>query len=544
MKNKVKVFKYPNGATIIYSKSSSRFTDYQIGYKIDTLSEPVGLAHLVEHIIAMDHEDELTKKTFKKQEQKGILTNAYTNASFVTLYTNVNDKHIESALKIDSGRLYNRQFDDDKIEIEKKVVVQEGRDIKAYSSYEDESEEEDDDDYGFSDDFEQALNSHLDIKNRDGDLVGNNEKVRKYNKKTILRFIDRNFKQENMVFAINTALPFEQVKDLFEKHFLSKCENSQTENKTIKDQKEKLAKESENKRNINAISNLYYQNYIPDLRTVSLEFVYPSFENTYQISAFANLDQVLFAGLNSRLMKELRGKGLVYSCSTSKTFLDKDILATSITTNTSNKNVNMVFDLIGKTIKDLVENGITDEEYRVFKNRIKSEKERSREDNLGVDSNTLLAYYDIDMIDYLNFDELKFAEKLTKEDINNYLVNLFKDNNVFINVTGNYFPNKIYTLNEIEEILGAKKSKSLIYSPAKLYIKPNNEEFYNYDYNEKHKDVLLKEASLGNIGVLSSNRINDKLTHSINKIFKNLVEDLASSTSQNDEIDEQKTASK
>ena len=30
MKNKVKVFKYPNGATIIYSKSSSRFTDYQV----------------------------------------------------------------------------------------------------------------------------------------------------------------------------------------------------------------------------------------------------------------------------------------------------------------------------------------------------------------------------------------------------------------------------------------------------------------------------------------------------------------------------------
>lgn len=538
MKNKVKVFKYPNGPTIIYSKSNSRFTNYQIGYQIDTLKEPTGLAHLVEHVVAIEHDDKNEKQTFAKQEQNGILSNAFTTSSFVTLYSNVNDKNIESAMKIDSAHLFNREFDDDKIEIEKKVVAQEGRDRSMNFAYTNQDTEDDDEsDNDVDDYFLHTIYKHLGIKDPSaGNLVGNNERIRKYNKKTILRFIDRNFKPENMVFAINTAMPFEQVQKLFEKHFLSKCEITQTKQETDFPQ-EKLEDEQKIK-NIDAVNNLYYQDYIPNLRTVSIELVYPTFENTYQNSAFALVDQVLFTGLNSRLMKQLRGKGLIYSCFTSKTFLDKDVLTTSIHTNTSNKNVNLVIDLIGQTIKDLVENGITDEEFTAFKNNVKNNKERAKEDVDGIDSDTLLSYYVLDMIDYLNFDDIKYAEKFTKEDINNYLVNLFKDNAVFVSVSGNYFPNKIYALNEIETILGAKESNSLLFSPANLFIKPNNEEFYDYDYNKKQEEVLLKESKCGKMGILKSNRISDKLKQSIRKILRKLIEETANMHSPENAEDE------
>lgn len=520
MKNKVKVFKYPNGPTIIYSKSNSRFADYQVGYQIDVLKEPIGLAHLVEHVIAMEHDDKNEKQIFKKQEREDIVSNACTTSTFVTLCSNVNDKNIETAMKIDSARLFNRDFNDDKIAIEKKVVVQEGRDKSMYflNAVEDEGVNGDD----FDDDFLHAIYNHLHVKDPSvGDLVGDNERVRKYTKKTILRFINRNFKPENMVFAINTAMPFEQVQKLFEKHFLSKCEINHTNRKTNFIQ-ESLEDEEEVK-NINTINNLYYQDYVPNLRTVSIELVYPSFENTYLTSAFEHVDHILFMGLNSRLIKQLRGKGLVYSCSTSKTFLDRDILTTSIITNTSNKNVNLVIDLIGQTIKDLVENGITDEEFKTFKNYLKNNKNRVEENVHGIDSDTLLAYYKMDMIDFLNFDDIKYAERFTKEDINNYLVNLFKDNAVFVSVIGNYFPNKIYALNEIETILGAKKSNSLLYSPANLFIKPNNEEFYDYDYNKKQESILSKDSKCGKMGILKSNRINDKLIKSMEKILRNLI---------------------
>lgn len=519
MKNKIKIFKYPIGATILYSKSKSHFTEYQIGYKIDTLSEPPGLAHLVEHLIAMDHEPKLEKQTFKKQEQNGIISNALTDDSFVTLYANVNDKNIESALSIDSDRLFNRKFDDNKIEIEKKVVVQEGKDL--FSGSNNIFEDEEDDNYNLSEDFDNALTKYLGIdKNLDA-LVGNYEKIRKYKKSTILKFIDRNFKPENMVFAINTALPFEQVKNYFEEYFLNRFENVKLDNVNSYSQKDGIEELNTNKAKV--IGNFYHQNHIPDLRTVVIELIFPTFENIRENLAFEHIDSVLFEGLNSRMLKALRGKGLIYSCSTSKNIIDKDLLITGIETSTNNKNVNLVIDIIGETIKDLVENGITDEEFEIFKNRIKYEKERAKDNPTSADTMTLLLHYQLDIIDYYNFNSLKFAEKLTKDDINNYLVNLFKDNNIFVKIEGNYYPNKIYSLKEIENILGAKKSRSLLYSPAKLFVQPNGEEFFDYDYSIKHKRKLLNDKNNGRMGVYYSNHIDDKLSRSINKIYSNLL---------------------
>ena len=511
MEKEVKVYKFENGATLIYNPVNSKFTSFSVGYRINNKKSKPGLAHLVEHIMGSDQDEKIEQKNNKYEVSNNVITNATTSFNNLSFECDCLNDKIEKQFKITSERVFNRNINNKVVEREKKIVVQEYRDY--YTPYDDSTSTEV---------FIGNISEHIGASNNSNYfdiLLGNNNTIRKYNTNTVLNFVRQNFRPDNMIMAISTSLPFEKVKELYEKYFVNNSKNIDESSQLSED--EEIQEDS-----LLPINNLLYQEHDSKLKTVSIDIVYPTIDNPIMNSCFSILNNFIMNGLNGRLCQKLRGEGLVYSAYITNQFLNDKSLISMISTSTSKKNVNKVIDYIGEIIKDLVENGITLEEFKNFKEHLKVYKARLAEVEYIDNPLILIDLYNKNLLDVKNIDKIRFNKTLTRKDIHNHFINLFENNNIFVNISGDYAINNTYGLREIENKLGAKTSKAVYHSGVGLYIKPNEEEFYNTNFQELNQQQLMKLVHQGRVGIMTSDRIKSSLEASANQIVKELENNL------------------
>jgi predicted Zn-dependent peptidase len=117
----------PNGLCVLAHRDSSLKTARVfLGYKVGSCHEQpgsTGVAHLLEHLMfegtpRYPHFDTLIQKA-------GGASNAFTSQDFTCYYESLPDENLEVALTLEADRMLNAALTDEKIEIQKKVVLEE-----------------------------------------------------------------------------------------------------------------------------------------------------------------------------------------------------------------------------------------------------------------------------------------------------------------------------------------------------------------------------------------------------------------------------------
>lgn len=117
----------PNGLCVLAHRDSSlRTARVFLGYKVGSCHERqgvTGIAHLLEHLMfegtpRFPHFDILIQKA-------GGASNAFTSQDFTCYYESLPDENLEVALALEADRMLNAALTDEKIEIQKKVVLEE-----------------------------------------------------------------------------------------------------------------------------------------------------------------------------------------------------------------------------------------------------------------------------------------------------------------------------------------------------------------------------------------------------------------------------------
>ncbi len=131
------VFRLENGLTVIFHPDrTTNIAVVNVLYKVgarDEDPEKTGMAHLFEHLM---FEGSKNIPVFDKPlEKAGGVSNAFTNSDYTNYYIIIPRDNIETALWLESDRMLSLDFSEDKLEIQKKVVIEEYKETVLNQPY-------------------------------------------------------------------------------------------------------------------------------------------------------------------------------------------------------------------------------------------------------------------------------------------------------------------------------------------------------------------------------------------------------------------------
>ena len=459
-----RVYKFPNGATLLYSQHNvNNTTNFAVGFLGGARKdgEILGTAHFLEHslISCNDSVDENVLRKFLRNYNIDI--NGFTNENFIGINVDTPNSKIEESCALLNTFLFNRKFNKDKIENEKKTIEQEILQNEPTAIKE----------------IIKQIQSNYFLD----EVAGTVDSIEKIDDNVLLRYIDDNFVSENMVIAVSSNLEFDKIKSLAEKYFTSK----------VKSCPEKINKPvyAEYYYPINS----YAINVDRDFKTVQLELIYHVHQSEREAELYCFIEDFLFNNYSGLLFKKLRtDKGLVYGADHHAYTLSNSVIK-AITLKTSGTHINEVIRVLGDILNDLTTNGISDEDYQDLQTLASSMQERMTGRSI-VSPQTLINRF-------LNGREMFFdnqineIKNLSKEQINQYLKNVYLNNNIIFTLVGDFEEDDLYSIEEIEKILGAKKSQ-LLYNNSSGVIMKNDYSVISQPIPEIYLKSLLRSGSI------------------------------------------------
>jgi len=332
MRNKPKIYKFPNGAILLYKKrkmcdATAVNAGFWAGHNyIENID---GLPHFVEHM--------LFKGTYKRTENQILedetkITSLNATTSPYSIYINFfeSNKKVKESFDFASDILLNTKLDESSIESEKKVVFEERERAK---------------DRAIKDIYVQQFRfMEKEFKLDEDRRLGTEETLGKATKKDIQEFINKHFVSDKFFISVASSLSFYKIKKLTKVYFINKLRVAKEKSTIIPYNYFKL----ENKEGINFVKNL--DKTIKGL--VSIKFHVDNgekYKNDYNLSC-------LIADINTRtdtFHNMARKEGLVY---TSGASINYNGLSSSMTvdfdfTTSKIENVDKLMNLIGDTIK-------------------------------------------------------------------------------------------------------------------------------------------------------------------------------------------------
>ena len=226
----------PNGLKIIHKHKSGIVS--HCGLMVETGSRDEsetenGLAHMIEHLIFKGTRKRKTWHILSRIENVGGELNAYTTKEETVIYASFLSSYYERTLELFSDVAFNSVFPEKEVEKEKEVIIDE------INSYNDTPAEL------IYDDFEELLfNGHPLGRN----ILGSIEKIKRFNRQDIIRFLKTRYTTRNMVLASVGEIEFDKLIALTEKYFGDKkpAENtiSRTPFNNYRPHKKRIKKES------------------------------------------------------------------------------------------------------------------------------------------------------------------------------------------------------------------------------------------------------------------------------------------------------------
>lgn len=333
-----------NNLTIVYEclnhlKSVSFGVWIGVGARNETRQNN-GISHFIEHMLFKGTKNRTAKDIACTIDKIGGEINAFTGKDCTCFYTKTLDSDLETAVEILSDMILNPLFNPTHIETEKKVVLEE------ISMYEDDPEE-------FAHDL---LTEEMWSEGPLGyPILGTAKSLENITDEDLYRFMSDFYVPDNCVISVVGNFKESQLLTIINKYFskwksLGYCRLSETRP--------------------NFRTHFLFRKKETEQTHVCLGFRGLSMGDE-RLYALMVLNNIIGGGMSSRLFQNIREeRGLVYSIySFPTTFRDCGMFTIYAATNP--EKAEEVIRIIGSEIKNLLENGITENELMISKNQLK-----------------------------------------------------------------------------------------------------------------------------------------------------------------------------
>ncbi|MEP7038117.1 MAG: pitrilysin family protein [Acidobacteriota bacterium] len=344
MKEKIEITRFPNGLAVLTDKMPDvRSVTLGFFFRIGARHEPNqlnGISHFIEHTVFKGTEKRNALEIAIETDRLGGNLDAYTMHEETGFAIKVVDKQLTKAFDLLADMLVNPLFDEKELKREQRVIIEE---IKM-------TEDSPEDFLGeiFS---EQLFPNHpLGLS-----IAGTRKSVRIFNSEITRKYHAEIFSPKNLIIAAAGNVEHQQIVDLAEKFFgtPTACRQSATCRQAVS--VPSVAAPILVKKN----KNLEQAHLV-----IAAPFIDAKSEKRYAADILAN---ALGGGTSSRLWQKVREeKGLAYSVGASAAMY-QDCGVFSIYAGTSPKQVGEVLDIAIEELREIVKNGISNEELELIK---------------------------------------------------------------------------------------------------------------------------------------------------------------------------------
>jgi predicted Zn-dependent peptidase len=376
-----------SGLSILTEKVEG-FRSVTIGFftKHGTRDEPsslLGISHFLEHMLFKGTKNRTAREIAAAFEDRGGSIDAFTSKEFLSIYARVLDEDLSVALEVIGDIVSNPLFDPEEIEKEKGVVLEE------YRGFIDTPE-----DYVFHLLFQSLFEGHPLSK----EILGKPETFTKITRDNLLNRWKEVMNPSSIFIVAAGNVEHEHLVENVNKFQLPL-------QKTDGFDLEEFTRPSVKKKIENRISQVHF----------ALGVRIPPYKDDARYPLIV-LNSLLGIGMSSRLFYELREKrGLVYSVTS---FLDffSDNGIFGIYFSLEPKNLEKAFGVLEKILDDLRKRGITEEELKRTKSRVRGSLALSQESSAN--RMTRIARMELYLGKYIPVDEtLKKFEMITKDEV-------------------------------------------------------------------------------------------------------------------------------
>ncbi len=341
--------KLKNGITLLFEKRDLPVICYSVsnpfGGAYET-SDIKGVAHLFEHLLFTGTKTRTHEDISSEIEKKGGVLNAFTSQEVTTYWCKMPSEHLPIAMNIIHDILKNPTFEKEKLEKEKKVVIEE---IKMYR---------DDPERRVYELLEKALYE----KPFGEGIIGSPETVKALSREKIIEIFKEKYSPENFIVTVVGNADINYIIERLESEF-APLGKKYTPLKIIK----KNEDITESRKDISQ-AQLIVGMHVPlkDLEQYSLEVL-----NAY-----------LAGGMSSKLFLEIREKhGLAYTVR-GNIEREKNFSLYSIYAGTTKEAVDKVKDMIIQGLREVEK--ISEKEVEESKERLIGLRKIASEESISV----------------------------------------------------------------------------------------------------------------------------------------------------------------
>ena len=295
------------------------------------LEHEAGITHLIEHMLFKGTERRTAKEIAESIEGRGGVLNAFTDKESTCYYCRVLSDDVANGVDVLSDMMLHSNFDPEELEREEEVVCEE---IKR----------------SLDEPGDHVHELHLSYRWGNHPLgkpiIGTEESVRSFRPSHIREYMDRRYRAENVLLSVAGNVDVEEVKAAAEKYLgkiPSGVEASQPERPQGFASVNELAKDTE---------QVHF--------CIGTEGI--SIYDEEEIAVMSILDSALGGSMSSRLFQEIREKrGLVYSVGSYVLSYGAGG-AYTVYGGTSQKNWELVKELVRKEFDDVMATGLSEDE--------------------------------------------------------------------------------------------------------------------------------------------------------------------------------------
>lgn len=297
-----------------------------------------GVSHFIEHMLFKGTKERTAQDIAEAFDSIGGYVNAFTAKEYTCYYARVLDSYKEYALEILADMFFNSTFLEEELDREKNVIMEE---IKMYEDTPD-------------DHVHDLLSEAFYGKHALGrTILGTEERLTAMTRETLINYMEKHYTPNNVVISIAGNVGESFITDI-EKLFstFNRPNNEIVLNKpTVEFQS--IMKEKE-------------------IEQAHLCFGYKGLPaNDDELISLLLINSSLGTGMSSRLFQEIREKrGLAYSVfSYHNSYADSGMLG--LYAGTKKEQLPILIEAIDNTIEELVENGISEQELKSKKDKLK-----------------------------------------------------------------------------------------------------------------------------------------------------------------------------
>ncbi len=320
MKFEPKLYRLSNGVSVILDSMDLETVAVKIAFDTgsrDEKPDEYGITHFCEHMLLKGVPELPTNQSMKKYiENKGGTYNASTSNSRLMLYGRIISENTNDLLKLFSESLKNALFDENKIEIERNVILDESRRAHGNNSRK------------FNDLIDRSLFGFSVYR-----TLGSDENIKSFTRNQLLDWLHKRLSAKNCVICISGRIDDEKsllttLETLF--NFLP-THDVETHKDLTYTPCDKFQHEP-------SLKNTWLSIFFPNIRK-------DTYENIYDNLAESKFRKYLAQELNETVRQQ---NGLVYGLGITKYGNEYDG-AYCIDTETSPENIERAVALIAKT---------------------------------------------------------------------------------------------------------------------------------------------------------------------------------------------------